>query len=1106
MTAPEGESDDLLAQVGVEHSGQIVPRRTSRPLAPPPPPPIVLSDNGARGPLSGTTWDGYAIGDLLGVGGMGAVYRAAQLATGRVVAFKVLAEAGAEDPQQRARFANEVMAAARIDSPQVVRIHDSGSYQGRMWVAMEHINGRTLAEELRTRSANGHRFSPFEAVDLLLQAAHGVAAAHALRLVHRDIKPGNLLLTSEGVLKVTDFGLVRVLDGHTLTRTGDVLGTPLYLPPEQGRGLATDARGDVYSLGVVLYELLTMRLPFNGETADALIFQHNYVEPQLPSELNADISLDLQAVCMKCLQKDPAHRFADAAALATDLQRVRAGLAPASAIFPGGKPTTGADEALRQLAGWRRRWWPIGLTLGIAVLLLIGWWWLNARRDQISDLRSHLAHLALVGPIPTTAAADLDRLAALAGADDPLVVEGRSRLQRVTALTTKLEALERRPDPDRSSVAAMRVGLAELTELVGIDGDPRLGRWRAWAEALEPHIERLRQRLAERLRGQEWYSAALRNEVADELEAFLRLARDDDPDRRAWQALVQRTDERITADVRLLERLDEPAPLSATEVESLRRTLEVLVPLAPHLPALARWRTRLGSDEAELAAHRSVLERLDSEMLDANARTEVRHALEQLNARAALAPEEERRWRTRLDAATQELAALRARLAVLDGPRSVPESTGVLLERYEALAGFDDAQAVTWRQRYEAIRTLLHRLATLDRAAPLPEQAAENLQQLAELVGSDDPQVINWRRKLAAVSLLRERLSATLDVPGELPTDLDTSLTEWAALLGDTDPDLRRWTARRDEQRALAATMDAWEQLVVLPADAVAQARAALARYLVLAMTDERSSRANRRLAELLPPPPVWATATGHDHHGPWADLHHQGANQRLRWLPPLTFTLGSPNEEPGHEADETPVRVRLSRGLWVADRECTQAMWAAVMGTQPARRLHPELPVESISAPEAEAWCARLATVIPGCLARLPTEAEWEGAMRAGADGAWGAIEAAQVEVAIVHRVPGIRGPRVSGSGLANPIGLYDGPGNLWEWCTGAYGPPPAGALVVDPLPPPGTPRVARGGSWGDPLSACRLANRTALAEEVRSVYLGFRFVVDSAALETRP
>ncbi|MCK6491688.1 MAG: formylglycine-generating enzyme family protein [Planctomycetes bacterium] len=167
-------------------------------------------------------------------------------------------------------------------------------------------------------------------------------------------------------------------------------------------------------------------------------------------------------------------------------------------------------------------------------------------------------------------------------------------------------------------------------------------------------------------------------------------------------------------------------------------------------------------------------------------------------------------------------------------------------------------------------------------------------------------------------------------------------------------------------------------------------------------------------------------------------------------------------------------------------------------MGAVPSRSRDPLLPVESLTAADAEAFCARLGALLPGCAARLPGEAEWELAMRAGAAGPFGSIPPAQASAAIAHHGLGLADPRPAGSGPPNPIGLRDGPGNLWEWCAGAYGPQPTGSPAVDPRPADGPLRVARGGSWGDGLLSSRLARRLALPATARSCYLGFRFVVE--------
>jgi hypothetical protein len=453
-------------------------------VAPPAAP--VLTPDGRHGELSGQEWESFAIGDLLGEGGMGAVYRARQRPLGRVVALKVLAAGACADPERRRRFADEARAAGLVQHPQVVAVHASGEHQDRPWLAMELLPGGSLAEQLARQRAAGAPFTPFAAVDCALQAARGLAAAHAAGLVHRDLKPGNLLLAHDGTVKVADFGLARFLDGGGRTLAGAVLGTPQYMAPEQGRGLPATAASDLYALGCVLYELLTLRPPFDGATPEALALQHNYREPALPRAYNPDVPADLEAVCMKCLQKDPAARFADAAALIGDLERLRAGLAPLSALFPPGQLGTGAEEALRRLAG-RRRLWPWALALlALAGAGAAGWWWWDARKADERAVRDRLAALALAAPAPATADADLARLAHLAGGEDPQVRQGRERLAALARLRSGLAALEGREaaPEERAEAAAL---LDALTQASG-GGDPLLASWRARLERITDEI------------------------------------------------------------------------------------------------------------------------------------------------------------------------------------------------------------------------------------------------------------------------------------------------------------------------------------------------------------------------------------------------------------------------------------------------------------------------------------------------------------------------------------------------------------------------------------------------------------------------------------------
>ncbi|MCK6490419.1 MAG: serine/threonine protein kinase, partial [Planctomycetes bacterium] len=461
---------DPLAEAMALMSAEPAPAPALAPAADPPAPPpaagaaAVLTPDGVHGELSGRSWAGFAVGDLLGSGGMGEVYRAWQGSVGRAVALKVL-HARSHDPVQRQRFIAEARAAGRVRSPQVVAVYDSGEQDGRLWLALEVVDGPTLAEELGRRRTAGGGFTPAETLRLMLQAASGLAAVHRARMVHRDLKPGNLLLDRDGGLHLGDFGLVRLLDERSLTLTGTVVGTPQYMAPEQGRGHAPSARADIYSLGAVMYELLTLRPPFSGTSADQLISQHNFTEPEPPGALAPGTPPELEAVCLTCLQKDPARRFADGTSLADDLARIHAGIAPVSTVRAHGRILTGADEAVRRLAGRRRQYLLASALLALLGLGLAGgWWWWDQRKVAVATLRDRLAPLLQPAAAPPTAGDDLDRLQTLAGPGDPLVASGRAKLAAVEAAAARLTALEGRPEPDPAAAGA---ALAALEALVG---------------------------------------------------------------------------------------------------------------------------------------------------------------------------------------------------------------------------------------------------------------------------------------------------------------------------------------------------------------------------------------------------------------------------------------------------------------------------------------------------------------------------------------------------------------------------------------------------------------------------------------------------------------
>jgi serine/threonine protein kinase len=261
---------------------------------------------------------GYEILAELGRGTMGVVYKARHLRLNRLVALKVVLDGGHAHPEDLVRFLGEAEVLARLQHPHVVLIYEMGWYDGRPYLAMELVEGDTLARRWR--------WAPRRAAELVEALARAVHHAHRRGVIHRDLKPANVLLTADGRPKLTDFGLARRMDaGAGLTESGALMGTPRYMSPEQALCRDVGPLSDVYGLGAILYELLTGRPPFRGDSLLRTLKQVESEPPRLPTRVRPGVPRDLEAVCLKCLQKEPGDRYGSAAELAADLRRFLAG-------------------------------------------------------------------------------------------------------------------------------------------------------------------------------------------------------------------------------------------------------------------------------------------------------------------------------------------------------------------------------------------------------------------------------------------------------------------------------------------------------------------------------------------------------------------------------------------------------------------------------------------------------------------------------------------------------------------------------------------------------------------------------------------------------------
>ena len=324
----------------------------------------------------------YRVERELGRGGMAKVFQGTDTVLGRQVAVKILAPQFADDESFVQRFRREAQAAARLSNPNVVSVFDTGADGGVHFIVMEYVEGRTLADYL----AGGGRIMPDRAIEVAEAVCGALSAAHAQGVIHRDIKPGNIMLTPAGQVKVADFGIARMtMTAETVAQTAAVLGTASYLSPEQAQGQPVDGRSDIYSLGCVLYEMVTGRPPFLGDSPVTVASKQVLEQPVTPSKLNGDVTPDLDAVILRALAKNPANRYQSAEELRADLDRARRGLPveatpllapPATTQVIAGPPRTQVMPPVEPEEG--SRWWVPVIVIGIILLAIAALLWLFA--------------------------------------------------------------------------------------------------------------------------------------------------------------------------------------------------------------------------------------------------------------------------------------------------------------------------------------------------------------------------------------------------------------------------------------------------------------------------------------------------------------------------------------------------------------------------------------------------------------------------------------------------------------------------------------------------------------------------------------------------------
>ncbi|QOS57700.1 Stk1 family PASTA domain-containing Ser/Thr kinase [Thermobifida fusca] len=461
-------------------------------------------DMTAADALVGTTLaHRYRVESKIANGGMATVFLAHDLRLDRRVALKVMHANLARDPQFVQRFINEALAVAKLSHPNVVQVYDQGSDQGHVYLAMEYVAGQTLRAALKART----RFSPAEALRIMVPILAGLGAAHQAGMVHRDMKPENVLITHDGQIKVADFGLARAAEASQqgLTKTGTLMGTAAYLSPEQITHSTADARSDVYACGIMLYELLTGRQPHTGDSPIAVAYQHVNEDVPRPSRVVPGIPPEVDSLVVRATERDPAYRLANAGQFLAAVFAAQKALdeQPSAAVTSvmemaparAGDTAEDSDNATRTLQGVElppveyddyeddrpprpslRTPLLVATVLLLVVAVGFGWWMVDGRYETVPDLvgvesdeaRRDLRMLGFRVQTAEEPAYSDEAPPGTVAATDP---EAGSRLLPDTLVTLILSAgpqYVEMPDVEGASVAEARDALKEvgLTDIV----------------------------------------------------------------------------------------------------------------------------------------------------------------------------------------------------------------------------------------------------------------------------------------------------------------------------------------------------------------------------------------------------------------------------------------------------------------------------------------------------------------------------------------------------------------------------------------------------------------------------------------------------------------
>jgi formylglycine-generating enzyme required for sulfatase activity len=1046
----------------------------------------------------------YELEAEIGRGGFAVVWRARDRKLGRTVAVKRLLPEASQGPggaQTVQRFEREAQAIATLNHRNIVQVFDSDTDADGRYIVMEYVSGGTLRDYLKKRG----KLPVAEAVALAMGLCRGLAAAHRQGLVHRDVKPANVLLEpaeAGGPLpRLVDFGLARQGRESELSATGYGLGTPYYMAPEQRRDAKSVTHtADIYALGKTLYEMLT------GEIPDS-------VDPALlpPPE-------ELGRIILKCIRSNPAERYFSAEDLLRDLEALGTGAA-------GSAPGAAAAGSTACPACGRRNPPDAKFCEACGTGLM--------RRCPECDRENGLGL----------------RFCGGCGSDVPGFLQTRDALARMQGFAKELKW---------SRVTKEHGLLARNVKLPGEKGKKLSADLRGAARsavAAEQVLADKRAFLAKALEAREFEQAlALCREIvaldpADEQAAVtaaeleLTTARADLVARgvtlRRLAGAKRFTAARAVAcemlqQAEVLARWSEPDRLLGLEGVTgtgVRSEAESVLVAADQAEAAALAVVQTGHEALTEQDYRTAMAKADEAQTlcaDLPAALELRQQVEagldtlrQLvgEARAHVGAVRELTQAGRLAEARRALASLVAQYGEVEVPEDAEVAPDWIVVIND-LAAVEKALAERERQARRRQATAHRRLLWLAGAAAALMVAGllvwlgvstSRKRQYAAFVASGERAVAagDWTRAEQEVGK-----ALALDPKGSealaLAAQLDPTLTVTAELDGREVPGAQITINAEVQQQTTPASYKLARgsiyafSVTLLPKDG---------RFFTTAETKVTADRPGPqswkgRIQELkLVVPAGFRAASGtvpepYTNTG-WAkEIVHEATGITLVYIPAGSFTMGSPADEPGCDKDETPHGVTLSKGFWLGKYEVTQAEYEAVVGANPSDFKGARNPVEQVSWNDAMAFCAKLTEReraagpwSAGYEYRLPTEAEWEYAARGGpvSKGYTYAGSNNVDEVAWYCDNSGKTTHPVGGK-KPNELGLFDMSGNVCEWCMDWYGAYPSGTLTDPVGPAQGSSRVRRGGGWDAGAAYCRAATRLRAAPSRASDFLGFR------------